>query len=221
MCKAHGKEWSNYWQNKGTQEYVEELATSLGIPRDQLVSQITNGPNALRGTYVHPQVAIDLARWCSPRFAVMVTGWVNEILTTGHVDIRGAKAKKLAKLGRGPEWVEERLAGVAQRNEYTDTLKAHGVTGAGYAQCTNALYAGALGGDAPAIRAAKGLPAGAVVRNFFDAGELAQVRLSEHLARDKIAGENLHGNGQCAAASRIAGAAVATAVKLARETPVR
>lgn len=36
---------------------------------------IGTGPNERRGTYVHPRLAIDLARWISPEFAVWMDGW--------------------------------------------------------------------------------------------------------------------------------------------------
>jgi hypothetical protein len=82
MCKATGKEWSNYRQNQATAEFLEALASSLGIPRDLIVQVVTTGPNDQRGTWVHPRVAIHLAMWCSATFAVQVTGWVEEWYAT-------------------------------------------------------------------------------------------------------------------------------------------
>lgn len=76
MCKAAGKEWSNYNQNASTADFLQALAGSLGIPRDQVVQPILAGPNEARGTWVHPQVAIHLAQWLSPEFAVKVSEWV-------------------------------------------------------------------------------------------------------------------------------------------------
>lgn len=87
MCKANGKFWGNYRQNQNTGEFLAELSGSIGIPIDSLVQPIMTGPNDERGTWVHRRVAIDLARWLSPRFAVAVNGWVDELLTTGNVSI--------------------------------------------------------------------------------------------------------------------------------------
>jgi hypothetical protein len=50
----------------------------MGIPIDQLIEEITTGPNDQRGTWVHPRVAVSLAMWCSPTFEAAVTGWVVE-----------------------------------------------------------------------------------------------------------------------------------------------
>jgi len=76
MCKAAGKEWSKYHQSSVTHAFFSALEKSLGISRDQIVQSIANGPNNLRGTWVHPQVAINLAQWLSPEFAVQVSSWV-------------------------------------------------------------------------------------------------------------------------------------------------
>jgi len=76
MCKASGKEWSNYRQNAQTEAFLLALERSLGIPRDRLIQSIATGPNDQRGTWVHPQVAINLAAWLSPKFAVQVSEWV-------------------------------------------------------------------------------------------------------------------------------------------------
>jgi len=81
MCKAAGKEWSNYRQNAATAEFLQALQGSLGIPRDLLVRSVLTGPNEYRGTWVHPQVAINLAQWVSGEFAVQVSAWVFEWLS--------------------------------------------------------------------------------------------------------------------------------------------
>lgn len=76
VCKASGKELKHYLENKGTKEFLLELEGSVGIPTDQLVQIINSGRNELRGTWVHPQVAINLGQWASPKFAVAVSKWV-------------------------------------------------------------------------------------------------------------------------------------------------
>lgn len=83
LCKAGGKEWSGYSRTQTAQEFLTELEGSLQICRDQLVQVIGGGPNDTRGTWVHPDIAMHLAQWCSPRFAVQVSRWVRELFTTG------------------------------------------------------------------------------------------------------------------------------------------
>jgi hypothetical protein len=78
MSKAVGKLIADYLRLKSTKEFLAELSRSMGIPIDQLAYSVTDGPNEARGTWVHPDVAINLGQWCSPRFAVAVSQWVRE-----------------------------------------------------------------------------------------------------------------------------------------------
>jgi hypothetical protein len=43
------------------------------------------GYRATKGTWVHPQVAINLGQWLSPKFAVQVSKWVYDWISTGAV----------------------------------------------------------------------------------------------------------------------------------------
>lgn len=93
MCKANRKHLPHYMANERTREYLQALAGSVGFPTDRLTVTTMTGPNELRGTWVHPRLAIDLARWISPAFAVWMDGWFldslarpNSTLTPGiHV----------------------------------------------------------------------------------------------------------------------------------------
>jgi hypothetical protein len=80
MCRANGKEWSGFIRNERTTDYIQALADHLGIPADRLVLTTTTGPNRFRGTWVHPRLAVELARWISQRFAVWMDGWFLEEL---------------------------------------------------------------------------------------------------------------------------------------------
>lgn len=78
MCKAVGKQFNDYSRNASTREFLEELSRSTGIPVDQLVCINLIGKNRERGTWVHPDIAVNLGQWCSPKFAVAVSQWVRE-----------------------------------------------------------------------------------------------------------------------------------------------
>jgi hypothetical protein len=80
MCRAGGKRWNHYASNARTFEYLQALSGSAGIPADLLVTSIATGPNHLRGTWIHPRLAVDLARWISPSFAVWMDGWFLEAM---------------------------------------------------------------------------------------------------------------------------------------------
>ena len=75
MCKANGKLWANYFQTDRATTYMEALSETIGIPIFSLY-QSEAGRNG--GTWVHPQLAVDLARWVSAPFAVWMDGWFLE-----------------------------------------------------------------------------------------------------------------------------------------------
>jgi len=80
MCGAAKKRWRDYYINQRSSNYLQALQGSTGFPADLLVETITTGLNANRGTWVHPRLAVDLARWISPEFAVWMDGWILEEL---------------------------------------------------------------------------------------------------------------------------------------------
>lgn len=80
MAKAGGKHLPHYMATLRGRDYIQALEGSVGIPTDLLAQTVLTGPNAGRGTWVHPRLAVDLARWISPEFAVWMDGWILEEL---------------------------------------------------------------------------------------------------------------------------------------------
>lgn len=78
LCKASNKKFSDYSRLKSTIEFVQELSSETGIPVSALIQTITGGIPQFQGTWIHPQVAINLAQWASPKYAVLVSKWVFE-----------------------------------------------------------------------------------------------------------------------------------------------
>jgi hypothetical protein len=83
LCKASGKNWSDYRRNSNTIAFLTELEADIKIPIALLVHTNTGGDTRIQGTWVHPQVAINLGQWLSARFAVQVTKWVYEWMSGG------------------------------------------------------------------------------------------------------------------------------------------
>lgn len=94
LAKAAGKEFKNWYQLIGTKDLINELSRSAGIPADLLVNKIMTGPNDQRGTYIHPDLAIHFAMWCSPIVAIQVSSWVKELLITGKVELGKEKSRE-------------------------------------------------------------------------------------------------------------------------------
>jgi len=85
MCKAAGREFKHYNENRQTRAFLTELSAEVGIPTAELIQSLSGGTPTLQGTWVHPQVAINLAQWLSPKFAVRVSKWVYDWLSGGAV----------------------------------------------------------------------------------------------------------------------------------------
>jgi hypothetical protein len=98
MCQANGKLWGNYHRLDTTTAYIKALGDSLGIPSDQLVISTKGGPSHLQGTWIHPRLAVDLARWLSPEFAVWMDGWFLEQAEAQHHQPQGLTTEQVLQL---------------------------------------------------------------------------------------------------------------------------
>ena len=79
MCKGHGKKFTNYMRTEAAREYLKELSLDARIPAPRLAITVSGSPggnSSLQGVWVHPEVAVDVAAWISPKFKV----WANRTL---------------------------------------------------------------------------------------------------------------------------------------------
>jgi len=196
MCKAAGKELKHYNENKGSAEFVEELSRSVGIPTDLLIQVIRTGPNELRGTWVHPYIAVNLATWLSPAFAVHVAKWVFEWMTQGRVPLESFErlVRRYLSQGRPEEWIRERIEGILTRRELTDWWRDHGIKSSNhYATLTRLLQIQSVGLGPKEHRELKGLSPRQSVRNQSTELELLFTRLGERSAVEIARATNADG----------------------------
>ena len=116
---------------------------------------------------------------------------------------------KYRSQGKSYDWIEARLKGKVERRKLTDVLKAHGVEGYGYAQCTDAMNTALFGHTAKELQEARGVKR---TRDGLDDVEVAALGLGEALARRDIISRNRQGNRQCAEACDDAGSRVRKAL---------
>lgn len=172
MCKAIGKEWSNYRKNDTTESFLEALERSLRIRRDQLILSVASGPNDQRGTWVHPQIAINLATWLSPDFAVQVSEWVVTWL------MGNAKRKPYPDFASLDE-DEKRLylcdQVTASNKKLADAARGSGVvTSQDFSIFQTYGYQGMYAGrGVKQIKQTKGLPQSAQILDHMGSAELA------------------------------------------------
>jgi hypothetical protein len=98
LCKDGGKELFNWSANDNSKKIIDELSSSLGIPRDDVLTVVVGGKNTdLRGTYVHQDLVPHIASWISPQFAFKVSRIVNNFIVQEYRDELRRKDKQLAE----------------------------------------------------------------------------------------------------------------------------
>jgi hypothetical protein len=207
MCQANGKLWADYARNQATVEFIEALSVDMGIPISKLVVTRKGGNRTTQGTWIHPHIAMHLAQWLSPQFAVRVSKIVIERLqeeSNPELALKRGRDRAAAQYrreGRSEGWIHERIYGKEIRQEYTHDLKEHGCEGAGYALCTDAIYMGVLGGKCKTLKTLRGLDDKDSLRDHLPRRELTFTRFAEELASMKLDEDNAHGNEDCLRAS--------------------
>jgi hypothetical protein len=96
LCKAGGKEFKDWNRLDKTKAFLKALSTAVGISTAVLIHLGTGSKfgttEETSGTWVHPQVAINIAQWISPQFDVKVSAWVLEVMMSGKIDITNTKS---------------------------------------------------------------------------------------------------------------------------------
>jgi len=90
LCKAGNKEFKLWFINNKTKEFIKELSDTMGIPIDDLIKYDIN-------TWVHPQIAINIAQWISPSFNVKVSKWISDILSDKKILIENKSKNNYIK----------------------------------------------------------------------------------------------------------------------------
>ncbi|NJL64559.1 MAG: ParB/RepB/Spo0J family partition protein [Methylacidiphilales bacterium] len=92
MAQASNKKLNDYLRLSTAKAFIEKLSTDTGIPvsgKNGLVQVHKGGNNKVaQGTWGHPQVAINCGQWCSPEFAVLVSKWVFNWITTAQNSVK-------------------------------------------------------------------------------------------------------------------------------------
>ena len=128
MCKANGKRWKDYRESDRCQLYLDALESVAGISVHALVESRSGGVGG-GGTWVHPQVAVDLARWISAPFAVWMDGWFLEGLSKASTSAPAAAlpAERILKVVERTVDIFERLGGLDQRDQllFKDVVRSN------------------------------------------------------------------------------------------------
>lgn len=84
MAKPFGKSTKDFLKSQSTKEFLQVLGEGRKIPSSELV-QVTHGNNG--GTWMHEDVAMEFARWLSPKFAIWCNDRIKELLRSGVTSV--------------------------------------------------------------------------------------------------------------------------------------
>jgi len=99
LCQAGDKKFNHWYSLDITKQLINELASDTGIPASQLIDIKKGNSNEFnQGSWIHPDLAIQLAQWISSKFAIQVSKWIRELFTNGKVEIKLQLANQEIKL---------------------------------------------------------------------------------------------------------------------------
>lgn len=101
LCKAGGKKFAQWMLLESTRELVATLKAELSSNVEILTFQkplieTTKGRYG-GGSWIHPDLAVQLAQWISPAFALQVSRWIRELFATGSVQVDSRKTDEELK----------------------------------------------------------------------------------------------------------------------------
>ena len=85
LCQAGGKKFNDWFRLDTTKKLIKVLETNTGIPVLDLIEINVGGIHT--GSWIHPDLAIQLAQWISPEFALQVSVWIRQLFVNGYVSI--------------------------------------------------------------------------------------------------------------------------------------
>jgi hypothetical protein len=203
MAQACKKKLNDYTRLKDTKAFLDGQAASTGFTALALVQQ-QQGKNGERHTWVHPEVAIDLARWCSVEFRIkvnrLVLRYLTGQLTTAESQAASEAAAQVVQVVDDSkhgvdvqallDWHDKR--GTAREATKAKSNVLHKVTGGkvnnwSYSKVNNAINRAATGKDTKTLREElkiKGTP-----RNHMTTAHLALVSYAEEMLVTKLESE--------------------------------
>jgi len=206
MAVAHEKDLSNWLALESTYKLVAALASRLTINPNSsiltnslktrvsasypsLVTVKRGSPEFGGGTWIHHKLAVHLAQWCNPEFALLVSDWVEEWLTTGKnpIQVNTDQEYKLWEQRYDIRILVKDSLRPELMQSVVQYAEMHGISPRTLAASVHdAMNERIQGMKAKQIRALNGLPLGALLRDYFGASPLVDYAAINKLAKNAI-----------------------------------
>jgi hypothetical protein len=82
------KKVNDWLRLDSTNAYIQALSRTTGIIANDLTSVKAGSPVNGGGTWIHPKLTLELARWISVEFAIWCDTHLMELLTTGKTELK-------------------------------------------------------------------------------------------------------------------------------------
>jgi len=95
LCKIVKKQVGGWLRLNETKELIKTLESDKLIHLSQLVEVYKGNTSKYdQGTWIHPDLGIQLAQWCSPSFSLQVSKWIKELILTDKVELGKEKSNE-------------------------------------------------------------------------------------------------------------------------------
>lgn len=98
MAKAFNKRTYDWLITQQSKDFLAALSETRNLTSADLVKVTKGGDPKLQGTWMHEDVALEFARWLSPKFAIWCNDRIKELLTTGVTTITNDDAMILRSI---------------------------------------------------------------------------------------------------------------------------
>lgn len=132
-----GKEPAQWLRQDATQQLIETASGILNVCQNHIIKS-KRGKSG--GSYAHKNIALAYAKYLDPALHVLVNEvFFQRLEEEKNPDLIGQRyINAYKKKGKDNKWIAQRLKSIDTRNSFTSTLAAHGVSGEGFRNCTNA-----------------------------------------------------------------------------------
>jgi hypothetical protein len=129
LCKAGGKQFNDWYRLETTKELIKALEQEEILITGYPVIKNEDGITTFKsvdvckgrygGSWIHPDLAVQLAQWLSPTFALQVSRWIRQLALTGTVTIGKEKtSNELLELQKEHKKLEHKHRKLLQKKNY-------------------------------------------------------------------------------------------------------
>lgn len=215
MCKQAGRKFNHYFRTQPTKEYLSVVEAETNVVVADLIEKRVGGVPTEQGTYGHPLVAIHLAQWLSPEFALAVTKLMQsylkadvtlatDILDRATPEQINAQGQQLANVL--VEKADEKTEGHIQARLNTKNTNRElnraladcpNVSRAVFSMAQDSIYKAVHGKTIKSIKKEKGLAKQDSVRDTLTTKELVHLAFCEAMSTDVLDNTKPSGDINC------------------------